>query len=60
MGLPELAEDPRFATFVARGAHREEVLGRLSARFAERTTADPAAMARTRARHAGCPTPAAM
>jgi crotonobetainyl-CoA:carnitine CoA-transferase CaiB-like acyl-CoA transferase len=40
MGLPELAEDERFASFTARGTHRDEVLGRLSARFAERTTAD--------------------
>jgi len=39
MGLPELASDERFASFAARGQHREEVLGRLSARFAERTTA---------------------
>jgi crotonobetainyl-CoA:carnitine CoA-transferase CaiB-like acyl-CoA transferase len=29
----------RFASFVARGRHREEVLARLSARCAERTTA---------------------
>lgn len=40
MGLPELAEDERFASFAARGRHRDEVLGRLSARFAERTTAE--------------------
>jgi crotonobetainyl-CoA:carnitine CoA-transferase CaiB-like acyl-CoA transferase len=40
MGLPELATDERFASFAARGRHREEVLGALSARFAERTTAE--------------------
>jgi crotonobetainyl-CoA:carnitine CoA-transferase CaiB-like acyl-CoA transferase len=40
MDLPELAEDERFASFAQRGRHRDEVLGRLSARFAERSTAD--------------------
>ena len=38
MGLPELASDERFASFAARGRHREEVLERLGARFAELTT----------------------
>lgn len=40
MGLPELATDERFASFASRGRHRDEVLGRLSARFAERSTED--------------------
>ncbi len=40
MGLPELASDERFASFVARGQHRDEVLGRLAARFSERATAE--------------------
>jgi len=39
MGLPELATDERFASFTARGRHRDEVVHRLSARFAEQTTA---------------------
>ncbi len=38
MGLPELASDERFASFAARGRHRDEVLERLGARFAELTT----------------------
>jgi crotonobetainyl-CoA:carnitine CoA-transferase CaiB-like acyl-CoA transferase len=38
--LPELADDPRFATFGARHEHREALLGRLSARFQEQSTAD--------------------
>jgi crotonobetainyl-CoA:carnitine CoA-transferase CaiB-like acyl-CoA transferase len=38
MGLPELASDERFASFAARGRHRDEVLDRLGARFAELTT----------------------
>ncbi len=39
MGLPELATDERFASFAARGKHRDEVVDRLSGRFAELTTA---------------------
>jgi crotonobetainyl-CoA:carnitine CoA-transferase CaiB-like acyl-CoA transferase len=38
MGLPELASDERYASFAARDRHRNEVLDRLSARFAELTT----------------------
>ncbi|MEP6639653.1 MAG: CoA transferase, partial [Chloroflexota bacterium] len=38
MDLGELAADPRFADFEGRGRHRAELLGILSARFAERTT----------------------
>ena len=30
MGLPELATDERFASFAARGKHRDEVVDRLS------------------------------
>jgi crotonobetainyl-CoA:carnitine CoA-transferase CaiB-like acyl-CoA transferase len=40
MGLPELATDERFASFAARGRHRDEVLERLSSRFAELSTAE--------------------
>lgn len=40
MGLPELADDARYASFAARGAHRSEVTAALEARFAELTTAD--------------------
>ncbi|MEO5885052.1 MAG: CoA transferase [Candidatus Limnocylindrales bacterium] len=40
MDLPELADDPRFADFEARGRHRAELLTILSERFAQRTTAD--------------------
>jgi crotonobetainyl-CoA:carnitine CoA-transferase CaiB-like acyl-CoA transferase len=38
MGLPERASDGRYASFAARGRHRDEVLERLGARFAELTT----------------------
>lgn len=38
--LPELATDPRFATFAARDRHRDETLAILEARFASRSTAD--------------------
>ena len=38
--LPDLARDPRFATFTDRAAHKDEVVARLTARFRERTTAD--------------------
>jgi crotonobetainyl-CoA:carnitine CoA-transferase CaiB-like acyl-CoA transferase len=38
MDLTELASDPRFADFEARGVHRDALLALLSARFAERTT----------------------
>jgi crotonobetainyl-CoA:carnitine CoA-transferase CaiB-like acyl-CoA transferase len=40
MDLAELSLDPRFADFEGRGRHRAELLAILSARFAERTTAD--------------------
>jgi len=40
MGLPDLATDERYASFAARGRHRSEVIDRLSARFAELTTAE--------------------
>jgi crotonobetainyl-CoA:carnitine CoA-transferase CaiB-like acyl-CoA transferase len=46
IGLPELASDERFASFAARGRHRDEVLERLSARFAERPTAEWLALLR--------------
>ena len=39
MDLPELAADPRFATFAARREHREEITAILGARFRERSTA---------------------
>ena len=35
MELPEIAADPRFGSFEARRKHREELVERLSARFAE-------------------------
>jgi crotonobetainyl-CoA:carnitine CoA-transferase CaiB-like acyl-CoA transferase len=38
MGLDDLAADERFGSFAARGRHRDEVLERLGARFAELTT----------------------
>ena len=38
--LPEIARDPRFASFADRRAHKDALLPRLRARFAERTTAD--------------------
>jgi crotonobetainyl-CoA:carnitine CoA-transferase CaiB-like acyl-CoA transferase len=38
--LPEIARDPRFATFADRFAHREALLPRLAARFRARTTED--------------------
>jgi crotonobetainyl-CoA:carnitine CoA-transferase CaiB-like acyl-CoA transferase len=40
MDLPELADDPRFATFADRDLNRGVLLARLSARFAERTTGE--------------------
>lgn len=40
MGLPELASDERYASFAARGRHRDEVLARLGTRFAELPTAE--------------------
>jgi crotonobetainyl-CoA:carnitine CoA-transferase CaiB-like acyl-CoA transferase len=40
MDLADLATDPRFVDFEARGRHRAELVAILSARFAERTTAD--------------------
>ena len=39
MDLPDLARDPRFADFEARGRHRPELLDVLSARFKEEPTA---------------------
>ncbi len=38
MELPEVAADPRYATFEARRGHRAELLRTLEARFLERTT----------------------
>ena len=40
MELPEVATDPRFATFADRLAHKAALVPRLKARFAERTTAE--------------------
>ena len=40
MGLPELADDPRFSSFAARNANRDELLPALKSRFLERTTSD--------------------
>ena len=40
IGLPELANDSRFATFAARHQHRDDLLQHLARRFRERTTAD--------------------
>ena len=40
LGVPELAEDARFATFADRFDHRESLLPLLRARFETRTTAD--------------------
>jgi crotonobetainyl-CoA:carnitine CoA-transferase CaiB-like acyl-CoA transferase len=40
LDLTELATDPRFVDFEARGRHRNELLTILGARFAERTTAE--------------------
>ena len=40
LGLPALADDPRFATNGERVAHREALLPTLADRFAERTTAE--------------------
>ncbi|MBM3221377.1 MAG: CoA transferase [Candidatus Rokubacteria bacterium] len=39
LDLPDVARDPRFATFADRLAHKEALLPRLAARFRERTTA---------------------
>lgn len=39
MGIPGVADDPRYATFEARRGHRDELLGLLEARFLERPTA---------------------
>jgi crotonobetainyl-CoA:carnitine CoA-transferase CaiB-like acyl-CoA transferase len=38
MGLPALADDPRFVDFEARRVHRDDLLAILDTRFAERTT----------------------
>src|SRR5438552_3795102 len=40
MDLPEVARDPRFATFADRLAHKSVLVPILKARFAERTTAE--------------------
>jgi crotonobetainyl-CoA:carnitine CoA-transferase CaiB-like acyl-CoA transferase len=40
LDLPEVAGDPRFATFADRFTHKETLLPRLAARFRERTTED--------------------
>ncbi|HSO28587.1 MAG TPA: CoA transferase [Candidatus Sulfomarinibacteraceae bacterium] len=40
IGVPDLATDPRFATFAARDRHRDETLEILEARFASRSTAE--------------------
>jgi crotonobetainyl-CoA:carnitine CoA-transferase CaiB-like acyl-CoA transferase len=40
VGMPELAEDPRFADFTARRDHEAELLPRLAAAFLTRTTAE--------------------
>jgi len=39
MDLPGVADDPRYATFEARGGHRDQLLGLLETRFLERSTA---------------------
>lgn len=38
VGLPHLAEDPRFATFSDRADHLDELMGQLRARYREKTT----------------------
>jgi crotonobetainyl-CoA:carnitine CoA-transferase CaiB-like acyl-CoA transferase len=40
MGMPELGDDPRFATFAARNEHRLALVARLSERFQERPTSE--------------------
>ena len=40
IGMAELAEDPRFATFAARHQHRTDLIELLSQRFRERTTVE--------------------
>src|SRR2546422_9483642 len=40
MDLPEVARDPRFATFADRLAHKPALVPILKARFAERTTSE--------------------
>jgi crotonobetainyl-CoA:carnitine CoA-transferase CaiB-like acyl-CoA transferase len=40
MELPEVARDPRFATFADRATHKAALLPILAARFGERTTGD--------------------
>jgi crotonobetainyl-CoA:carnitine CoA-transferase CaiB-like acyl-CoA transferase len=40
IGMAELANDPRFATFAARHQHRVDLIELLSQRFRERTTAE--------------------
>ena len=40
MGLPDLADDPRFSSFAARNENRAELLPVLKRRFRERTTSE--------------------
>ena len=40
LGLPELADDPRFSSFAARNENRAELLPVLKIRFLERTTSE--------------------
>ena len=40
LGLPDLAEDPRFSSFAARNENRGELLPTLANKFRERTSAD--------------------
>jgi crotonobetainyl-CoA:carnitine CoA-transferase CaiB-like acyl-CoA transferase len=40
LDLPDVGRDPRFATFAGRLAHKDALVPILTARFAERTTAD--------------------
>jgi crotonobetainyl-CoA:carnitine CoA-transferase CaiB-like acyl-CoA transferase len=51
LGLPELLDDPRFATNADRVAHRDALVRTL----AERTRRDPAALLLARLRDAGVP-----
>jgi len=48
IGLPDLGDDPRFGDFESRYRHRLVLLEILSARFAERSTADWVALLRGR------------
>jgi crotonobetainyl-CoA:carnitine CoA-transferase CaiB-like acyl-CoA transferase len=46
MGIPDVAEDPRYSTFDARRGHRTELLDILESRFVQRTTAEWLALLR--------------